>query len=225
MVSDSSGIGNKLRVAVVDAQPLFRAGVSHVLRACREIELVAEGASATDALHIAGRHLLDIIVLDLQLPGGGQALSSITRMWPAIRLVVLTASEFEADVSAALQIGARGYILKAVSEQELIRALHSVANGEVYLTASLGARLFAHSKRSNGPARPSPAFEDVDLTPREFEILEQVSNGSTNKEVARSLSISEKTVKYYMTNIMAKLHVRNRVEAVVAVRDRMRKSA
>lgn len=211
----------RVGVAFIDAFPLYRAGVSHALRRCPQIELLAEGASAMDAIQIANKQPIDIMMLDIEIPGGGQqALTTIARTWPAIKLVVLTASEREADVANAMRAGARGYILKQITETELTSAIESIAMGEVYLTPSLGASLFA---RPIAPARPAIALPRVgDLTQRETQILGQVSVGATNKEIARSLNITEKTVKYYMTSIMQKLQVRNRVEAVVVLRDQHR---
>ena len=210
---------SRLRVAIIDSQPLFRAGITAVLRDSENVELIAEGDSAAEALRIAGKHQLDIMLIDIGITGGGSdAVATIARMWPAIRIVVLTASERAEDVTASLQNGARGYILKHIEAAELLKTLRTVAAGEVYLAPSLGARLFAQTAPAQKPAANQPEFSD--LTAREEQILAHVSVGATNKEIAKTLKISDKTVKYYMTNIMQKLHVRNRVEAVVAVRDR-----
>ena len=212
---DSASASLKAHIAVIDAQPLYRVGIVQTLRSLRAIDTVAEGECIADALRIAGAARVDLMLLDLRVPGGGaEALKSLVRMWPAMRVVVLTSSEESEDVRTALQCGVRGYMLKSISSTELIEALKLVARGEVYLTPSLGARLLT---RSNGDEE----FTGVtDLTTREDQILSQVSIGATNKEIARALSISEKTVKYYMTNIMQKLQVRNRVEAVVVARKR-----
>jgi len=211
-------------IAIVDRQPLFRAGIAHVLRSHHGIEVVAEGESAMDALRIASERPIDIMLLDLSIPGGGmQALTSLSHTWPAIKLVVLTASEREEDVSNALRCGVRGYILKHVNESDLLGALQAVANGEVYLTPSLGARLLARTAANASFVTTVPTL--AELTARETQILTQVSVGATNKEIARRFNISDKTVKYYMTNIMKKLQVRNRVEAVVIMRDRAHTSA
>ena len=215
---------NRLRVAIVDAQPLFRAGITAVLRDSENVDLIAEGDCAAEALRVAGKHQLDIMLIDIGITGGGRdAVATIARMWPAIRIVVLTTSERAEDVTASLQNGARGYILKHIDAAELLKTLRTVAAGEVYLSPSLGARLFAQTAAAQKPAANQPEFSD--LTAREEQILAHVSVGATNKEIARTLKISDKTVKYYMTNIMQKLQVRNRVEAVVAVRDRAKHTA
>lgn len=207
---------DRISVAIVDPQPLFRAGVIHSLRALKAIESYLEGQSPADALRLASAHQVDLLIIDAAAPGGAMdAIGAITRTWPATRVVVLTASESVADVTAALKSGARGYILKHVSGIELFNALKAILSGDVYLSPSLGARLVANTG-ATGRARESLQ----DLTPREDQILARVSVGATNKEIARSMNITEKTVKYYMTNIMQKLQVRNRVEAVVVARKR-----
>lgn len=223
-LSKQSGDGAGISVAIVDKQPMFRAGIVHVLGSHKQLSVVAEGGSAMDAMRIAREMPVDIMLLDLDIPGGGmQVLTGLSQTWPAIRLVVLTASEQQADVASAMQCGARGYILKDVSPSDLVAALSAVGAGEVYLTPSLGARLLA--RPSSAAATSSPPHKFEDLTTRETQILTQVSVGATNKEIARRLNITEKTVKFYMTNIMQKLQVRNRVEAVVVMRDRTRTSA
>ena len=225
-MSDSDGpmTGTRLRIAVIDAQPLYRAGVVQTLRAFKIVDTVFEGDSAADALRIANKTPLDIMLLDLNIPGGGaEAIATVARMWPAVRQVVLTASERVEDVSNSLQSGARGYILKHVDGAELCKALRQVANNEVYLTPSLGARLITQAAAAK--VAVAPPLPTGDLTAREEQILSQVSLGATNKEIARTLRISEKTVKYYMTNIMQKLQVRNRVEAVVVARKQLQMSA
>jgi DNA-binding NarL/FixJ family response regulator len=215
----------EISIAIVDRQPLFRMGVAHALGSQTGIQIVDQGETGTDALQIAGSRPVDIMLLDPNVQGGGmQMLSSLTRSWPVIKLVVLTASEQEEDVSSALRCGARGYLLKHVKDNELVTALRAVAQGEVYLTPSLGARLFARTAAGTSTSTSTglSSLTVANLTPRENQILTQVSLGATNKEIAISLNISEKTVKYYMTNIMQKLQVRNRVEAVIIMRDKAR---
>ena len=207
----------RIGVVHVDAYPLFRAGVAVALRGCPGLELIAEGQTAMDAVQLASKSALDVLMLDINVPGDGmQALTTISHTWPAVKLVVLSASEVEDDVSRAMRLGARGYILKSATGAELTGALKAIARGEVYITPSLGARLLSRPATPQKVEAFAPRLKD--LTQREVQILSQVSIGATNKEIARTLKISEKTVKYYMTNIMQKLHVRNRVEAVVLMR-------
>lgn len=206
-----------LHVAIVDDHPLFREGVAHTLQAQPGIEVVGEGASAADAIRIAGDRLPDVMLLDVSMPGDGlEAARAISASWPVVKLVMLTVSENEDDVTAALRAGARAYVLKGVAARELVRILHAVAAGEVYVTPSLAASLlFEMTSGSGGTATVNPLDE---LTERERQILERVAAGDSNKEIGFLLHLSEKTVKHHMTNIFQKLQVRNRVEAALIAR-------
>jgi DNA-binding NarL/FixJ family response regulator len=129
------------------------------------------------------------------------------------KIVMLTASEAEDDVVAALRAGARGYIVKGVSARELISIVRAVNAGDAYVTPTLAASLLSEM---SGPPRAGRQPDPLDeLTVREQEILERVASGLSNKEIGQQLGLSEKTVKHYMTNILGKLHVRNRVEAAL----------
>lgn len=205
-----------IRVAVVDDHPLFREGVTHTLRSSDMMEVVAEGASSDDAVRIAGHHRPDVMLLDVSMPGGGiEAARRIAQTCPHVKTIMLTVSESEEHVSHALDAGAQGYVLKGTSGSELLATTTAVHRGECYVSPGLAARLLAQGKRSAQPAKLDPALPE--LTRREEQILDSVGRGLTNKEIARSLKISEKTVKHYMTNIMQKLQVRNRVEAVLVL--------
>jgi two-component system, NarL family, nitrate/nitrite response regulator NarL len=203
-----------LQVAIVDDHPLFREGVAHTLGLQPDIEIIAEGESAADAVRIAGERMPDIMLLDVSMPGSGlRAVREIASAYPVIKVVMLTVSEEEDDVTAALRAGARAYVLKGVPARELVRIMRSVAAGEVYVTPSLAASLlFELTSGKPGSAPGSPL--DV-LTERERQILERVAAGDSNKEIGTQLSVSEKTVKHHMTNILQKLQVRNRVEAAL----------
>jgi two-component system nitrate/nitrite response regulator NarL len=201
-----------VRVVIVDDHPLFREGVAATLVSQGDLEVVGEGASAADALALATTLLPDLMLLDLNLPGGGlSAARQVTSACPVTKIVMLTFSEEESDVLASLKAGARGYILKGVSGQELRRIVRGVQSGEVYITPTLAAGVLMEMA---GTERPSQNPLN-DLTPRERQILEGVASGHSNKEIGRDLDISEKTVKHYMTNVLQKLQVRNRVEAAL----------
>jgi len=198
---------------VVDDHPLFRKGVVATLAAELTFDIVAEGATGAEAVGIAARLMPDILLLDISLPGCGLAAArQIHAATPIVKVVMLTASESEEHVMAALEAGARGYMLKGIGSTDLVRTIKDIIFGETYVTPSLAARLLRHARQ---PAPLPRSAGDVHLTGREEQILDQVANGSTNKEIANRLKISEKTVKHYMTNIMEKLHVRNRVEAAL----------
>ena len=177
-----------------------------------DLEVVGEGASAAEALSLATSLLPDVLLLDLNLPGGGlQAARAVADACPVTRTLMLTFSEEEADVLSSLKAGARGYILKGVSGRELRRIVRGVQAGEVYITPTLAAGVLVEMAGPNRAAH-HPLSE---LTPRELQILEGVASGHSNKEIGRTLELTEKTVKHYMTNILHKLQVRNRVEAAL----------
>ncbi len=207
-------MSDRIRVAVIDDHPLFREGVTHTLRSSKMLEVIGEGSCAEDAIRIARDRSPDILLLDVSMPGGGiEAARVIAREHPIVKTIILTVSESEEHVAQALEAGAQGYVLKGASGTELISTMCAVSRGESYVSPGLAARLLTQTKRQvqNRP----PEFDLPELTKREEQILDHVARGKTNKEIAIGLGISEKTVKHYMTNIMQKLQVRNRVEAVL----------
>lgn len=206
-----------LQIAIIDDHPLFREGVVHTLGAQPDIEVVGEGESAADALRIVAERMPDILLLDVSMPGGGlNAVREIAAAFPVVKVVMLTVSEAEDDVTAALRAGARAYVLKGVASRELARIIRSVAAGEVYVTPSLAASLLYEMTGGRSPgAAPNPLDG---LTERERQILERVAAGDSNKEIGAQLGVSEKTVKHHMTNILQKLQARNRVEAALMAR-------
>ncbi len=208
-------MSSNISVVLVDDHPLFREGVAHTLHMAGDFDVVGEGATADDALRLACDLMPDLVLLDIGIPGGGlRAAESILVNCPVIKIVMFTASEEEDDVIAALRTGARAYVLKGVPARELIRILRAVCEGEGYVPPALAASLLSEmtgsGRRASQPANPL----DV-LTEREQQILEGVAAGLSNKEIGQKLSLSEKTVKHYMTNVLQKLQVRNRVEAAL----------
>lgn len=205
-----------IRLAVVDDHPLMRDGISLTLGREPDFEVVASGASAADAIRIAEELRPHIMLLDVNMPGGGlSAVRQISQALPLIRLLFLTVSERQEDVTAALEAGVRGYILKGISGPDLVRTIRSVVSGETYITPEFAARLLALPQQAARNAKHDALH---DLSAREEQILEGVALGMTNKEIARKLQLSEKTVKHYMSGVLQKLSARNRVEAVVASR-------
>lgn len=208
-------MSERIQIVIVDDHPLFRDGVIQTLQAEADVEIVGQGTTAAEAVRLAGELLPDIILLDITIPGGGLAAAqSIAAAVPVTRIVMLTASAAEEDVLTALKAGARGYILKGVSGDELIKIVRDVYSGEAYVTPALAASLL--SEMRDKPVWQKPESSPLDeLTEREKQILEGVAAGLSNKEIAQQLYLSEKTIKHYMTNILQKLQVRNRVEAAL----------
>jgi two-component system nitrate/nitrite response regulator NarL len=206
-----------LQIAIVDDHPLFREGVVHTLGAQPDIEIVGEGESAEDAVRIVAERMPDILLLDVSMPGGGlNAVRQIAAAFPVVKVVMLTVSEAEDDVTAALRAGARAYVLKGVASRELARIIRNVAAGEVYVTPSLAASLLFEMTGGRSSHAASNPLDG--LTERERQILERVAAGDSNKEIGVQLGVSEKTVKHHMTNILQKLQARNRVEAALMAR-------
>jgi two-component system nitrate/nitrite response regulator NarL len=204
---------NPIRIAVIDDHPLYREGTVQMLRRAHGIEVVADGATAADALKVAQEYLPDVILLDLGIPGGGiEAAANIAGVCPYVRIIMLSASENEQDVTSALQAGARGYILKGSSGPELVETVRAIAGGDLYVAPSLAARLLIKQGKRIGTIVEPNAH---DLTSREEEIFAFVARGMSNKEIARSFNCTERTVKHHLTNIMQKLNVRNRVQVAL----------
>ncbi len=203
-------MSDSIHLVVADDHPLFLEGVVGSLRAIQDIVVVGQATDAAGALRLAIEHLPDLALLDITMPGGGlQAARDVARACPATKIVMLTVSEDEDDLLAALKAGAVGYILKGVSARELVAALRAVHAGEVYVAPALAGRLLREM------TKPRPISPVEELTAREREVLELVATGLSNYEIGLRLSLAEKTVKHYMTNILAKLHVRSRVEAAL----------
>ena len=207
---------SQIRVVVVDDHPMFRGGVVQILEATPDFTVVGEGASADDALHLAKTLNPDLILLDISMPGSGiVAAARIVEANPAIGVIMLTASEAEENVTATLEAGVKGYVLKGTSGTELVRIARAACQGECYVTPTLAAKLLCQIKQKQTLQKALENDGHSELTVREEEVLGHVALGKTNKEIARALDLSEKTVKHYMTIIMQKLQVRNRVEAVI----------
>jgi len=215
-------MADKIRIVVIDDHPLFREGVVNTLRLGHSFDVVGEGTTALDALRMASEYLPDLLLLDINIPGGGlNILPRISADCPVTKVIMLTASEEEDAVLSALKAGARGYILKGVSARELIRILRAVYEGDAYVTPTLAASLLSEMTGDASATHPPNPLDQ--LTAREHQILQLVAAGQSNKEIGFELHLSEKTIKHYMTNILQKLQVRNRVEAaLLAQRDAKR---
>jgi len=211
---------DKVRIVVVDDHPLFRDGVALTLAAVPEFEIAGQGVNAEEAVRLAADMLPDIMLLDISMPGGGiSAAQQIAAACPVVKIVMLTVSKHDDDVISALRAGARGYILKGVGGEELVTIVRAIHRGESYVSPDLAARLLTEVRGSGRRAAAPDAL--ADLTAREEQILKLVSRGLSNKEIGLELDLQEKTVKHYMTNILQKLQVRNRVEAALLARDRL----
>lgn len=205
-----------IRILIADDHPMYRAGVSRTLSDTQGMHVVAEASDAASALALAVQHHPDVVLLDISMPGGGMAaLQGITALSPAPRVAMLTASEEDDDLFAALQGGAAGYILKGIGARDLVAVVQGIAAGQDYVPPALAARLLHRRATAPAPTRRSPVDA---LTKREEDVLRLVARGQSNREIGQVLALQEKTVKHYMTTILQKLGLRNRVEAALLAR-------
>lgn len=204
-----AAVTERIRVVVVDDHPMFRAGVVASLAAEPDVDIVGEGSSSAEAVRLVAEHDPDVCLIDIAMPGSGLAAArEITASSPQTRVVMLTVSEDEDDLLAAMKAGASGYVLKGAAAVELVGVLRAVNAGEVYVAPALAWGLLREMSRP----RSAPLDE---LTQREREVLELVAGGLSNQEIGHQLGLAEKTIKHYMTSILGKLRVRSRVEAAL----------
>ena len=194
---------NRTRILIVDDHPVVCSGLTSMLSAHPELRVGASASSGERALALVQSDHFDVILLDLRMPGmdGIAVLQKLGEFKNAPRVIVLTSFEKEEDIYRAIRAGAQGYLLKDTSEAEMVAAILEVAAGKRYIPRDIAARLANRMLRN-------------DLTSRELEVLELLAQGSTNKQIARALEISDNTVRCHVNNIMEKLQVSDRTEAV-----------
>ena len=204
-------MNNIIEILVVDDHPMFRQGVVISLQSTPEFKVVGETSSGEEALDLALALMPDVVLLDISMPGwsGIVTAEKIAMACPATTIIMLTASEDKDKLLAALKAGARGYVLKGVSAKELADVIRSTYAGEVYVSASIASEMLVSLTKGKAP---DPLQE---LTNREREILLLIGTGLTNRAIGDKINLSEKTIKHYVTNILHKLQVRNRVEAAL----------
>ena len=215
---------DRLKVLVVDDHALFRRGLQMVLKQEGDIEVVGEAADGNEAVEKAQETMPDVILMDVRMPhrSGIEATQQIKDLLPHVKILMLTISDEEADLYEAIKAGASGYLLKEISIDEVAEAIRSVSAGQSRLSPSMAAKLlqeFAAMSKRAAEARQLPAPR---LTDREMEVLRLVAQGLNNRDIAKELFISENTVKNHIRNILEKLHLHSRMEAVVyAVREKL----
>jgi two-component system, NarL family, nitrate/nitrite response regulator NarL len=205
-----------MRIVLIDDHPLFRAGVARILTTEPDFSVIGEGATAAEAVALVAELAPDILLLDIDIPGNGIAsLREIRAAGPTTRVILLTAAVSEQQLAEGFRAGAQGYVLKGVPARELASIIRSVHAGQGYAPPSLAAGLLTlHSFKAAAESQ-EPLNVRARLTEREQQILDLIANGSSNKQIALLLCLTEKTVKNHMTSIMQKLRVRNRVEAAL----------
>lgn len=209
-----------IRVLVVDDHTLFRRGLIALLAGDARFEIVAEAGDANEAHRGAAATQPDVILLDNHMPGvnGVDALAGFRQVSPAARVLMLTVSEDEHDLAAALRGGARGYLLKTMDSEMLAAAILRAMTGESVVSPEMTSKL-VNAFQSRQSEMPAMAAADPDpihsLSPREREILDHIARGASNKEMARALGIAEATVKIHVQHILRKLNLSSRVQAAV----------
>lgn len=208
---------DKLTILIADDHPVFRKGLRALLASMPTTELVGEATTGEEAINLAEKLQPDVILMDLQMPGGGglSAIRQIVQTSPHIRILVVTMFEDDDSVFAAMRAGARGYILKDMNDEEITRAILAVGHGEAIFSPAIAQRMMNFfSTRS---ALPPDIFPE--LTESERNVLRLMAQGANNETIAQQLALSTKTVRNYVSNIFSKLQVADRAQAIVKARD------
>ncbi|WP_420819997.1 response regulator [Sinosporangium album] len=220
-----SGRGEPIRVLIVDDHALIRRSLELALAAEADIEVVGEASDGQEAVELSDRLLPDVVLMDVRMPrqGGIDATRQIKASVPSTRIIMLTVSDEEEDLFEAIKAGATGYLLKDVQIDEVPDAVRGVHEGQSLINPAMAAKLISEfANMSRKEAERPPQLPVPRLTDREMEVLRLVAKGMNNREIAKQLFISENTVKNHVRNILDKLQLHSRMEAVVyAVRERM----
>ena len=214
----------RIRVLVADDHALYRRGLEMVLGQEDDIEIVGEASDGAEAIRRTEELLPDVVLMDIRMPrrSGIEACTAIKEIVPSTKIVILTISDEESDLYEAVRAGANGYLLKDVPGEEIADGIRAVAGGQSLISPSMASKLLSEfaamiKKNEERPQMPVPR-----LTDRELQVLKLVARGMANKEIAVELFISENTVKNHVRNILEKLQLHSRMEAVVyAVRERI----
>ncbi|UIP57446.1 response regulator transcription factor [Agromyces marinus] len=206
-----------VRVVIADDHPMYRFGLRAALEALGDVDVVGEASDGAELVGLVADRAPDVALTDLAMPGtdGVSAVAEISARFPGTRTLVLTMDAGDDAILAALRAGASGYLLKDAERDEIARAIRVVATGGTVFSGEVGARLVQHASAPNRErTRPFP-----ELTERETEILAHIAAGRSNRDIAVSLFLAEKTVRNNVAMILAKLHLRDRAAAVAAARD------
>ena len=202
-----------VRILIADDHLVVREGLQLILSSQPDFDLVGDAADGAAAVRLAGELQPDVILMDLRMPGmdGLEAIGHIRRQWPDIAIVILTTYNEDDLMLRGLQAGARSFLLKDTDRQTLFHTIRAAAQGETLLQPDILARVLTHAQTPPEPKEQPPS---TDLTERELEVLTAVARGDRNKEIARALGVTERTIKAHLTNIYNKLGVDSRAAAV-----------
>jgi DNA-binding NarL/FixJ family response regulator len=207
-----------IRVVIADDHPVFRRGLARTIGATEGLEVVAEAADGREACDAVRRFSPDVAIVDLQMPGmhGLDVARTLARDCPSVGILVLTMSDDEATIWAALRAGARGYLLKSADEDAIIRAVHAIEQGELVVGPGVARRVLGFFDR------PAPSLADAafpELTQRERDVLSTLVGGLPNAAIAQRLGLTTKTVRNYVSAILLKLQVADRSAAIDRARE------
>lgn len=208
--------GSRIRVAVVDDQELMRSALRMMVESQPDLELVGEAADGHEALALVRGRRVDVVLMDLRMPrlDGIRATEAITRELPATRVLALTTFDVDEYAFPAIRAGASGFLLKDARAEEIVDAIRTVHAGHGVVAPSTTRRLIEHVAATSADDGQAEAIR-ARLTPRELEMLCELATGDTNAEIAQRLHLSENTVKTHVGHVLAKLGLRDRVQAVV----------
>lgn len=204
-----------IRIVLADDHPLFRDGLRALMESVEDIGVIGEASRGDEAVSLALSLRPDAVLMDIKMPGlnGIEATRRIVNLNEDVAVLMLTMFEDDDSVFAAIRAGARGYLLKGARQDETLRAIRAVANGEVIFGPGIAQRVM-HLLRHPSPDHPAPPFPQ--LTDREYEVLELIARRYSNADIAARLFLSPKTVRNYVSSILDKLHVADRAEARIA---------
>jgi len=208
---------DKLTILITDDHPVFRKGLRAILATMPDIELVGEATNGGEAIILAEKLQPDVVLMDLQMPGGDglSAIREIVQTSPHIRVLVVTMFEDDDSVFAAMRSGARGYVLKDMDDEEIKRAIRAVGSGEAIFSPAIAERMMCFF--ADRPTSAADIFPE--LTDSERNVLKLMAQGMGNEAISRELGFSIKTVRNYCSNIFGKLQVADRAQAIVKARD------
>jgi DNA-binding NarL/FixJ family response regulator len=210
-------MSDPVRVLIADDHPVFRDGLASLLGTQPDVAVVATASDGAEAVALAAEHVPDVVVMDLQMPrlNGIDATRVLAESHPDVRVLVFTMGEEDGTVLAAMRAGARGYLVKGASQEEVARAISTVHAGGLVFGASLALRI---ADLLSGTTSPDPsAFPQ--LTERELEILDLIAAGRNNAQIASALYLAPKTIRNNVSNILAKLQATDRADAIIRARD------
>ena len=202
-----------MKIVLIDDHPLFRGGVRNLIQTTEDLEVIGEGASGEEAVELALRLQPDVMVMDIRMPGinGIEATRVIREKQPEMKILIVTMLKNDKSVFTAMQMGARGYVLKDAGEMELLHSIRMVGNGGAVFSSDIAARMINYFTMPQKQSLVNPALSE--LTSRELEVLELIAEGYTNVQIGNKLQLSSKTVANHISNILNKLQVADRHQA------------